>query len=90
MATSLGESACQDLRGYQQDRAAPAAPWPFTLDQVHQPVVLVHERTDRIVPFRQVQALAAALPDAALQRTDDGHLGHSAPARLASTLLGSP
>ncbi len=54
------------------------------------PVNAFPVHTDRIVPFRQVQALAAALPDAALQRTDDGHLGHSAPARLASTLLGSP
>ncbi len=74
MASSLRESARQDLRGYQQDLAALAARWPYTPDQVHQPVILVHERTDRIVPLRHGQALAAAPSDAALQTTDDGHL----------------
>ncbi len=91
MATSLGESARQDLRGYQQDLAALAAPWPLTLDPVHQPVILVHERTNRIVPLRHGQALAAAPPDAALQITDVGHLSVIAHlAALAGTLLGSP
>lgn len=33
MATSLSESARQDLRGYQQDLAALAAPCPLTLDR---------------------------------------------------------
>jgi len=91
MAASLGESARQDLLGYAQDLAGLAASWPFTCDQVHQSVVLVHGRADRIVPLRHGQALAAALPDAALQTTDDGHLSVIAhlPA-LATTLLGSP
>lgn len=82
IAAGLSESARQDLGGYQQDLAALAARWPSTPDQVHQPVILVHERTDRIVPLRHEQALAAAPPDAALQTTDDGHLsviGHLPP-----------
>jgi len=61
MATSLGESAARTSAATSRTLTALAAPWPFTLDQVHQPVVLVHERTDRIVPLRHGQALAAAL-----------------------------
>lgn len=90
MAASLQESARQDLLGYAQDLASLGAPWPFGCDQVHQPVVLVHGRDDRIVPLRHGEALAAALPDAALQTTEDGHLSVLAqlPA-LATTLLGA-
>lgn len=52
-------------------------------------LVLVHGPADRVVPLRHGQALAAALPDAARETTDDGHrsvLAHL-PA-LAATLRG--
>lgn len=91
MAASLAAAARADLVGYQQDLVPLANDWPFDLAAVRQPVVLVHGRQDRIVPLRYGQALAAALPDAVLTTTDDGHLSVLAhlPA-LAATLIGAP
>jgi len=89
MAASLAEAARGDLVGYRQDLQVLAADWPFELAEVRQPVVLVHGRQDRIVPLRHGQALAAALPDAALTTTDDGHLSVvSRLPGLAASLVG--
>ncbi|GAC1445485.1 MAG: alpha/beta hydrolase [Mycobacteriales bacterium] len=90
MAASLSEAARSNLAGYQQDLDALTADWPFPLTDVTQPVILLHGRQDRIVPMRHGQALANALPNAALTITDDGHLSivGQLPA-LANTLLGA-
>ena len=91
MAASLAEAARGDLVGYGQDLATLARDWQFELADVRQPVMLVHGRQDRIVPLRHGQAVVAALPDATLTTTDDGHLSVVGQfPGLAATLVGAP
>lgn len=61
--------------GWWDDEVAMLEPWGFDLDMIRTPVLLLHGRHDRFVPFAHGQWLAHAIPgvDARLSETD-GHL----------------
>jgi pimeloyl-ACP methyl ester carboxylesterase len=74
MGASLAEAAAGGLHGFAADLRLLAHPWPVLIDQIRQPVLIVHGDADRVVPLSHGQALAAACPDATLRTTADGHL----------------
>jgi pimeloyl-ACP methyl ester carboxylesterase len=83
---ALWESRAADLRRELADALAPGtggmaddyralwgAPWGFDLAEVTRPVVWVHGRDDRAVPFAAAARAAAALPACRLVPLDAGH-----------------
>lgn len=71
--TSAGIGANDD--GWWDDGVSLIAPWGFELDSITTPVLLLHGRQDRFVPFRHGEWLARHIPDVQTQLTDDdGHL----------------
>lgn len=72
-ATKLGLAAGPD--GWWDDGVAHLSPWGFELDSITTPVLLIHGREDRFVPFGHGQWLAAQVPGVEARLTDaDGHL----------------
>jgi len=62
-------------QGWWDDSLAAVLPWGFELSAISVPVVLVHGRQDRFVPFGHGQWLAAHIPGVeAWLLDDDGHL----------------
>jgi pimeloyl-ACP methyl ester carboxylesterase len=61
--------------GWWEDGVAQAGAWGFELDAISVPVMVMHGRQDKFVPFGHGQWLAAHVPgvDARLL-DDDGHL----------------
>lgn len=69
----LGLAAGVD--GWFDDWMAVTKPWGFEIDQIRMPVLVLHGRQDRVVPFAHGEWLAAHVPDAEAWLTDeDGHL----------------
>ena len=61
--------------GWWDDAEAHLAPWGFELSAIRTPVLLMHGRHDRFVPFAHGQWLAAHVPGVeAFLSEDDGHL----------------
>ncbi|HUY59160.1 MAG TPA: hypothetical protein VMV16_05580 [Solirubrobacteraceae bacterium] len=61
--------------GWWDDGVAGMEPWGFELASIRTPVLLLHGRQDRFVPFGHGQWLAAQIPDVEPRLTDeDGHL----------------
>jgi pimeloyl-ACP methyl ester carboxylesterase len=57
------------------DGLATLEPWGFELDAILTPVLLLHGRQDRFVPFAHGEWLARAIPEVEARLTDDdGHL----------------
>ena len=72
-ATKLGLAPGPD--GWWDDGVAHLAPWGFEFDSISTPVLLIHGREDRFVPFGHGQWLAAQIPGVEARLTDrDGHL----------------
>jgi pimeloyl-ACP methyl ester carboxylesterase len=72
-AMQLGLAPSAD--GWWDDGVAHLSPWGFELDSITTPVLLLHGREDRFVPFGHGQWLAAHVPGAEARLTDgDGHL----------------
>ena len=61
--------------GWCEDDAAFMAPWGFELEAIRTPVLLLHGRQDRFVPFGHGEWLAAHIPGVQAQLSDDdGHV----------------
>jgi pimeloyl-ACP methyl ester carboxylesterase len=64
-----------DSGGWWDDGVAMLEPWGFEIDAIRTPVLLLHGRHDRFVPFAHGQWLARAIPGVQAMLTDeDGHL----------------
>jgi pimeloyl-ACP methyl ester carboxylesterase len=62
-------------QGWWEDGVAHLGPWGFELAGIATPVLLVHGRQDRFVPFGHGQWLAGHIPGVEARLTeDDGHL----------------
>jgi pimeloyl-ACP methyl ester carboxylesterase len=62
-------------QGWWDDGIAHSSPWGFSLAGISVPVMVMHGRQDRFVPFGHGQWLAAHIPDAEPRFYDhDGHL----------------
>jgi pimeloyl-ACP methyl ester carboxylesterase len=61
--------------GWWDDGAATLRDWGFGLSQIRTPVLLMHGRHDRFVPFSHGEWLAANIPGVEARLFDDeGHL----------------
>lgn len=61
--------------GWWDDEAAFLAPWGFELESIRSPVLLLHGRQDRFVPFAHGEWLSRHIPRVQAELTDeDGHL----------------
>jgi pimeloyl-ACP methyl ester carboxylesterase len=70
-ASGLGTSS----DGWWDDGVAMLEPWGFELSAIQTPVLLLHGRQDRFVPFAHGEWLAQAIPGVEARLTDeDGHL----------------
>ncbi|HEY6314594.1 MAG TPA: alpha/beta fold hydrolase [Streptosporangiaceae bacterium] len=62
-------------QGWWDDGVADASPWGFELSAISVPVLLMHGRQDKFVPFGHGQWLAARIPGVEARLFDhDGHL----------------
>jgi pimeloyl-ACP methyl ester carboxylesterase len=69
------EGLAPGAQGWWDDGVAHASPWGFDLSAISVPVLLMHGRQDRFVPFGHGQWLAAHIPGVEARLLDhDGHL----------------
>jgi pimeloyl-ACP methyl ester carboxylesterase len=69
------EGLAPGAEGWWDDSAAQGSPWGFELSAISVPVLLMHGRHDRFVPFGHGQWLAAHIPGVEARLFDhDGHL----------------
>lgn len=72
-STQVGLAPSAD--GWWDDDMAFMEPWGFELDQIRTPVLLLHGREDRFVPFSHGKWLADQIPGVQARLSeDDGHL----------------
>lgn len=75
LASSTQEGLAPGGQGWWDDARAQASPWGFDLAQISVPVLLLHGRQDKFVPFGHGQWLAAHVPGVEARLLDnDGHL----------------
>jgi pimeloyl-ACP methyl ester carboxylesterase len=72
---SAKEGLAPGDEGWWQDAVAHSSPWGFELAQITVPVLLMHGREDKFVPFGHGEWLAAHIPGVQARLLDhDGHL----------------
>jgi pimeloyl-ACP methyl ester carboxylesterase len=72
---SAKEGLAPGDEGWWQDSVAHSSPWGFELAQITVPVLLMHGREDKFVPFGHGEWLAAHIPGVQARLLDhDGHL----------------
>jgi pimeloyl-ACP methyl ester carboxylesterase len=75
LAWSMKDGLAPGPEGWWEDGLAETGPWGFGLDQIAVPVLVVHGRQDKFVPFGHGEWLAAHVPGAEPMLLDnDGHL----------------
>jgi pimeloyl-ACP methyl ester carboxylesterase len=75
LAYSMHEGLAPGGQGWWDDGRAEAGPWGFDPAQISVPVLLLHGRQDKFVPFGHGQWLAAHIRGVEARLTDDdGHL----------------
>jgi pimeloyl-ACP methyl ester carboxylesterase len=75
MGEDAGRAGQETPDGLIDDDVATAQPWGFDVSTITVPVLLVHGREDRVVPFGHSAWLLDQLPDAELWvRPRDGHI----------------
>jgi len=69
------EGLAPGSQGWWDDGVAESSPWGFELSAISVPVLLMHGRHDKFVPFGHGQWLAARIPGVEARLFDhDGHL----------------
>jgi pimeloyl-ACP methyl ester carboxylesterase len=75
LANSMKDGLAPGSEGWWDDGRAESIPWGFELAQISVPVLLLHGREDKFVPFGHGQWLAARIPGVEARLLDhDGHL----------------
>lgn len=75
LAQSTAEGLAPGAEGWWEDNVAELDPWGFDLGAISTPVLLMHGKQDRFVPFGHGEWLAAHIPGVEARLTeDDGHL----------------
>ena len=75
MSTSFKDGMRESDEGWWEDGVSAMLPWGFELSQISVPVLLLHGRQDRFVPFGHGEWLAAHIPGVEARLTEeDGHL----------------
>lgn len=75
LVESIRDGIGQSSDGWWDDGVAEFDSWGFSLDTIRTPVLLLHGRQDRFVPFAHGEWLAARIPAVEARLTDaDGHL----------------
>jgi pimeloyl-ACP methyl ester carboxylesterase len=75
LASSMQDGLKPSVEGWWEDGMAESGPWGFGLGQISIPVLVVHGRQDKFVPFSHGEWLAAHIPGAEPMLLDnDGHL----------------
>jgi pimeloyl-ACP methyl ester carboxylesterase len=75
LAWSMQDGLKPSAEGWWEDGLAASGPWGFELDKISIPVLVVHGRQDKFVPFGHGEWLAAHIPGAEPMLLDnDGHL----------------
>jgi pimeloyl-ACP methyl ester carboxylesterase len=75
LAFGMHEGLAPGAEGWWEDGIAEAGPWGFDPAQISVPILVVHGKQDRFVPFSHGEWLAAHVPGAEpWLLDDDGHL----------------
>jgi pimeloyl-ACP methyl ester carboxylesterase len=75
LASSMQEGLAPGPQGWWDDGVAEVGPWGFELAAISVPVLVMHGREDKFVPFAHGEWLAAHIPGAEARLLDeDGHL----------------
>lgn len=75
LAWSMQDGLAPGGEGWWEDGVAQSAPWGFGFGQISVPVLVMHGRQDRFVPFGHGEWLAAHIPGAQARLLDnDGHV----------------
>jgi pimeloyl-ACP methyl ester carboxylesterase len=75
MSASMKDGMRDSDEGWWEDGRASMLPWGFELSQISVPVLLLHGRQDKFVPFGHGEWLAAHIPGVEARLTEeDGHL----------------
>ena len=75
LAFTMRDGLAPGTEGWWEDGVAEGGPWGFDLAQISVPVLVVHGKQDKFVPFSHGEWLAAHIPGVeARLLDDDGHL----------------
>ena len=78
MTAQLLEALDSGVDGWVDDDLAFVRPWGFDVAEIRVPVRLTYGRADTLVPAAHGDWLAAHIPGAVAEITEDGHLGDDA------------
>jgi pimeloyl-ACP methyl ester carboxylesterase len=74
LANSVHDGLEPGDQGWWDDEVSNLTDWGFDLAEIHVPVRVWHGRQDRFVPVQHGEWLAANIPNAEVEISDDGHV----------------